>query len=79
MAAREGGGGKTGRKISRDRLAHQKERIEKLRKERDELRKVQNKKPEDHERFEAKERELKRAIDQLRASEEHARKGQGSN
>jgi RHS repeat-associated protein len=73
------GGGKTGRKLSRDRLAHQQETVDRLRGERDALRSKRNKTPADKEALEAKERELKREVDRLSASEEHARKGQGSN
>lgn len=72
------GGGKTGRKLSKNRLAHQQEEIDRLTAERDAMRRKANKVPADQEAIAAKERELKRAKDRLRASEEHARKAQGS-
>ena len=73
------GGGKTGRKLSNDRLERQQEAVDQLRDERDALRSQPNKTPEDKAALAAKERELNRAIDRLKASEEHARKAQGSN
>jgi RHS repeat-associated protein len=71
------GGGKTGRKLSKDRLANQGSTVDRLRAERDRLRSTANKTPEDKTALEAKERELNRATDRLRASEEHARQAQG--
>ncbi len=73
------GGGKTGRKLSKDRLANQQDKIDQLRAERDELRSKANKMAEDKAALASKERELNRATDRLKGSEEHARKGQGSN
>jgi hypothetical protein len=72
----EGGGGKTGRKASKDAIESGRKVVEEIRKKLGDLRSKPNKKPEDHDLIDRVKRELKKAIDNLRKSEEHARTAQ---
>jgi hypothetical protein len=71
-----GGGGKTGRKRNPDRAASAEEQIKDLREEIDKLERGPNKTPEIKAQIKKLEAQLKRQIDRLRLSEEHARRGQ---
>jgi hypothetical protein len=71
------GGGKTGRKASKDTVENGRRLIEEARRKIKELSSKPNKKPADREAVERAERELKRLLDKVRKSEEHARAGQG--
>jgi hypothetical protein len=70
------GGGKTGGKVSKDALKSGQEKVARLRKDLKEMNSKPNKVPADKVAIERKRSELKRAEDQLRRSEEHARVGQ---
>lgn len=70
------GGGKTGRKLSKDALENAQRRVAEARKERDRLRTVQNKTPESKEAIKKAEKALTKAEDALRASENHAQDSQ---
>ncbi|MFV8753052.1 SpvB/TcaC N-terminal domain-containing protein [Nannocystaceae bacterium ST9] len=70
------GGGKTGRKRSRDSLQTAQQEVEVARAQRDGLRAKPNKTPADKLELEKAEKALKRAEEGLRASENHAQKGQ---
>jgi hypothetical protein len=78
IMAETAGGGKTGRKASKHAIEQGQRLIEETRKKLAELRSKRNKSPEDKELINRTERELKRLLDRLRKSEEHARVGQGN-
>ena len=73
------GGGRTGRKVNEDRAAAAQAEIARIMAELNgpHGNPKPNKTPQDKKRIEALKRALKRAIDRLRKSEEHARTGQG--
>ncbi|MDX1999251.1 MAG: RHS repeat-associated core domain-containing protein, partial [Thermoanaerobaculia bacterium] len=71
------GGGKTGRKTNAARVEAAKEKIANLKEKRDLLESKANKTPADKDKLKEIKAEIKREEDRLRASEEHARKGQG--
>jgi RHS repeat-associated protein len=70
------GGGKTARKKSRDALENARDRVAEAQARRDALRSKPNKTPADKQELAKAERALKKARDQLKASETHARKSQ---
>ncbi len=72
------GGGRTGRKVSRDQRDNADRRIEKARQRWREADSKPNKTPEDKAKVEKLRRELDRLIDKKKASEEHARWAQHS-
>ncbi|MEG5129077.1 hypothetical protein QUB63_33230 [Microcoleus sp. ARI1-B5] len=67
---------KTGRKKSKDVIENQKTRVEEIRRQRDALRSKPNKTPEDKEQIDKIDKALKKAENDLRASENHAQKSQ---
>ena len=73
QSSSEGGGGRTDRKLDKNTRAHGQDKVDKLRGELKQLQSTPNKTPQVKEQIQAKERELKRATDQQRKSEEHAR------
>lgn len=70
------GGGKTGRKLSKDKIQNQRKKVEELEKERDVLRSKRNKTPQDKKDLKKAEKALKKAREELKKSEEHARQSQ---
>jgi RHS repeat-associated protein len=73
QASSEGGGGRTDRKLDKHTRATGQDKVDKLRGELRQLQATPNKTREVKEQVKAKERELKRAVDQQTKSEEHAR------
>jgi len=69
----DSGGGRTGRKVSRSQRETGKQRVEELREKVRELKSKANKTRDDVRALEKAKAELRRAINKLRACEEHAR------
>jgi hypothetical protein len=72
------GGGRTGRKVNADRAAAARAELERLRGEFEAAIKKPNKTPEDKAQIQRLINAIRRQTDRLRASEEHARAGQGT-
>ena len=75
--AAESGGGKTGRKASKDALENGKKRVDEAREKVKRLESKPNKCKEDKAAVEAAKRELNKAISDKAKSENHAQRGQG--
>lgn len=77
MQAQDSGGGKTGRKTSKDNRENGRRLIEETRELLDSVVRKPNKTPADKQVRDTLEKRLKKLIDNLRKSEEHAKAGQG--